>query len=384
MSMLLLSYAAVSTTVARTTLKWPQATGPRPRNMLRPTITIDEANVLKGFRLTVDSEDSLQFAASLLRHARLTGAPVSEDDSVTGIFSRNDMLRAIAAIPENASPEALEAEMTRLRCKEVWQVVQGLTKPVTIRPDATLFEAAKLMTEKRFNRIMVQGRYGPVLGAVTSTDVVFSVLGCTEDAARELLANGLDQHSYEGDLHRASAAERPAVSPAEGRVQDWMATKLTVIPPQMTLQDAGVLLRAAGITGAPVVENGRVLGALSRFDLLRAIHTAVDVTDESGFVKQIEQLRAAPVRSVMKENPVTISPGASILEAARILADGRLNRLVVTTDEGSTPGSLVGMLSSTDVCFAVLGDGGDEQDEALDDALNDPNRAGNLYRPGIY
>ena len=104
--MLLLSYAAVSTTVARTTLKWPQATGPRPRNMLRPTITIDEANVLKGFRLTVDSEDSLQFAASLLRHARLNGAPVSEDDSVTGIFSRNDMLRAMR---EGKDPQQVEA-----------------------------------------------------------------------------------------------------------------------------------------------------------------------------------------------------------------------------------------------------------------------------------
>ena len=48
----------------------------------------------------------------------------------------------------------------------------------------------------------------------------------------------------------------------------------------------------------------------------------------------------------------------SMLEAAKLMAEGRLNRLLVTSAEGSA--DLIGIISSTDLVFALL----TEQDPA--------------------
>ena len=72
--------------------------------------------------------------------------------------------------------------------------------------------------------------------------------------------------------------------------------------------------------------------------------------------------------------PLTMTPGA-----AKIMADSRLNRLLVTSAEGSD--DLIGIISSTDLVFALLGCGAEDADA---DVAIDPNRLGNLYRPGIY
>ena len=41
----------------------------------------------------------------------------------------------------------------------------------------------------------------------------------------------------------------------------------------------------------------------------------------------------------------------------------------------------IGIISSTDLVFALLGCGAEDADA---DVAIDPNRLGNLYRPGIY
>ena len=71
----------------------------------------------------------------------------------------------------------------------------------------------------------------------------------------------------------------------------------------------------------------------------------------------------------------------SMLEAAKLMAEGRLNRLLVTSAEGSA--DLIGIISSTDLVFALLGCGKDANDDG-DGPTIDPRRLGNLYRPGIY
>ena len=48
-------------------------------------------------------------------------------------------------------------------------------------------------------------------------------------------------------------------------------TGLIVMPPDMSLRDAGLLLRAASVTGAPVIEDGRLVGVVSRNDLLTGL-----------------------------------------------------------------------------------------------------------------
>ena len=43
---------------------------------------------------------------------------------------------------------------------------QDIGKPLSILPDASLLEATRLMTERKFNRLMVKGRYSNMLGTI--------------------------------------------------------------------------------------------------------------------------------------------------------------------------------------------------------------------------
>ena len=63
-------------------------------------------------------------------------------------------------------------------------------------------------------------------------------------------------------------------------------------------------------------------------------------------------------------------------------AESRLNRLLITSAEGSA--DLIGIISSTDLVFALLGCGDDANGSDEADVAIDPRRLGNLYRPGIY
>ena len=47
--------------------------------------------------------------------------------------------------------------------------------------------------------------------------------------------------------------------------------QLITLSPAMTLKEAAIVMNDNRITGAPVTEGGRLVGVLSRSDLLRAI-----------------------------------------------------------------------------------------------------------------
>ena len=145
------------------------------------------------------------------------------------------------------------------------------------------------------------------------------------------------------------------------------------------------LLRAARVTGAPVIdENGALLGVVSRNDLLIALTNRIsEAVEEAGgdaFATATAEVEAERLETVMSREPITISPGASMLEATKILAREKLNRLMVTNPQ---TGALCGILSSTDVVFAMLGCDY-SLDEEEEDAGIDERRLGNLYRKGIY
>ena len=56
-----------------------------------------------------------------------------------------------------------------------------------------------------------------------------------------------------------------------GTVSDYMTTELTTVPPDMDVYFAAGLFLKHHFRRLPVVDKGRVIGAITRFDLLRVI-----------------------------------------------------------------------------------------------------------------
>ncbi|MEN6342558.1 MAG: CBS domain-containing protein [Methanospirillum sp.] len=89
------------------------------------------------------------------------------------------------------------------------------------------------------------------------------------------------------------------------------------------------ILKRTGISGVPVIKDGQIVGIITRKDLLRK-------PDET------------QLGLLMTPNPVTIGPGETIADAARLMIRHGIRRLPVVED-----GKLVGLLSVSDLILAI-------------------------------
>lgn len=170
-------------------------------------------------------------------------------------------------------------------------------------------------------------------------------------------------------------------------VRDLMTSTagLATVAPDWTLREVAELLTARHVAGAPVLEGSTVAGVVSASDILDFATAARPDAPDGGepgaglwredagepaaaFFLELgmdlgEDLPAAfadaPGREwnafdehtageVMSRRVLSVSPDASVRQAARIMLSNGVHRLLVIEDE-----RLVGLLSATDVLRAV-------------------------------
>lgn len=142
-------------------------------------------------------------------------------------------------------------------------------------------------------------------------------------------------------------------------VRNLMQTEVVTLRADMSARDAERVLTEHRIGGAPVVdESGRVLGVLSQSDLVR-LDAAPPSTGAAGaFFSDVDEYRdlaalpadesLVPVTRVMSTKVLAVAPDASAREAAHLMREHRVHRLLVV--EG---GVLRGVVSALDLLIAV-------------------------------
>lgn len=151
---------------------------------------------------------------------------------------------------------------------------------------------------------------------------------------------------------------------------DLMTSQLITLTPEMTLHEMDTVLMKRGISGAPVVEFGRLVGVASQADIVRSLwegqHEAshlpsfysspfpVPISALEYIAKDSRQIGDAlvehKVRDIMTTDPLVAHPDDAIEDIADRMVRDQIHRLPVTEREN---GKLVGILTTLDLARAI-------------------------------
>ena len=144
-------------------------------------------HVMTQLVMTTSPEANLDQAARLLRECHVSGLPVVDrDEHVVGVVSEKDLVRALhkaagVGLPRGLldvilgsapahGPDALTVCRNRLKNTRVSEVMSRSV--VSIGPDTTLLEAARIMKSHGVNRLPVLDSEQRLVGIVSSCDIV--------------------------------------------------------------------------------------------------------------------------------------------------------------------------------------------------------------------
>lgn len=164
------------------------------------------------------------------------------------------------------------------------RVADIMTSPVTgIVPTASIAEAAQVMVDLKVSGLPVISVDKRLIGIITESDFLHRVeLGTQPKRSRWL------------DLVRGTGREAEDYVQAAGRrVEDIMTRKVLSIAPDASLDELVRLMQANRIKRVPVVGNGKLVGIVSRADLMRAMLRLLPGTDAAA--RNDEAIRSAVV-----------------------------------------------------------------------------------------
>ncbi|MDD1689134.1 MAG: CBS domain-containing protein [Methanoregula sp.] len=112
-------------------------------------------------------------------------------------------------------------------------------------------------------------------------------------------------------------------------VRDYMTSDVVHVEIPGNRDDVLKILKRTGISGVPVIKNKKIVGIITRKDLLR-------------------KPEETQLGLLMTSKPITIGPDMEIREAAKLLVTKRIRRLPVVEDN-----HLLGLLSVADIVHAL-------------------------------
>lgn len=129
-------------------------------------------------------------------------------------------------------------------------------------------------------------------------------------------------------------------------ISQIMTKELVLLNPTQSLYEAEKLFNKHSIRHIPVVEGERVVGVISRSDLLRISFSDLNENEES-VESVVYDMYSLP--QVMTRVPVTVESDTTVKEVAEILAKQSFHSIPVVDQ-----GKLVGIVTTTDLINYLL------------------------------
>lgn len=124
------------------------------------------------------------------------------------------------------------------------------------------------------------------------------------------------------------------------KIRDVMKTDVVTVDQETSVQDAAKLMGERHLGSVVVTKNGKPLSIFTERDLLSKV------------IVEGYELGAAKVGDHASKPLITIGPDFDLREAARIMADMKVKRLLVMENE-----ELVGIFTAADLAIALVKEG---------------------------
>jgi CBS domain-containing protein len=108
--------------------------------------------------VVAQTEDEVAHLAQVMAKARISCVVIAAGRKPVGIVSERDIVRVVADRP---------GMIVAMKAREM------MSSPVaTLKPDATVAEAKRLMIDKHFRRFPIVNDEGRLIGLITQTDIL--------------------------------------------------------------------------------------------------------------------------------------------------------------------------------------------------------------------
>lgn len=157
---------------------------------------------------------------------------------------------------------------------------------------------------------------------------------------------------------------------ADVKVKDVMTNLVVMLYPGDTVHDAAQRFARNGISGAPVVEAGKIVGIVSEADLIHAVMPPAKVDRGTSVLDMLSVMTTARPRAhrhgikvseIMTSIVCTIGPEDSIWKAANEMETRGVKRLPVIDGDDY----VIGIVSRADVVKAMAHDDARIREEVL-------------------
>ena len=139
--------------------------------------------------------------------------------------------------------------------------------PVTVQPALAVKEAARIMTERNLGALPVV-EDGAVVGIVTEGDLIMQDVKVRFPTTIHLLDAFIfyppSQDKMENELKKAVAAT----------VGDVMTREPVTVAPEAGIEDVATLMVDRDVSRILVIDDGALVGIVSKSDIVRTIATA--------------------------------------------------------------------------------------------------------------
>jgi CBS domain-containing protein len=116
--------------------------------------------------VTVEPSTPLKNAHQIMKDCRIRRLPVVKDGHLVGIITSGDIREASPSDATSLSVWELNYLWDQLT------VEHSMTRdPVTVKPETTILEAARLMLEKKISGMPVVDTSGHIVGILTESDI---------------------------------------------------------------------------------------------------------------------------------------------------------------------------------------------------------------------